>query len=223
MIYIIFWPFAADPYPRQINKVNKSIGESTEATLGTGTNKQSIEVPNGTISNGTSRSEGGKLTDDAAKNSFISVFLSHLERNSEAIDDILNKSDHNLPKALDGAYSSNHSQIASKQVEPRANGNHSKLVSTSIHTERRSDGGSLSVAPTGHVSNVSPLANSQGPLVHSECRQYLLPRQPHAGISKICARVSCPENCRSCNHVGNSNQTAHGETGAPCRYDKMVS
>ncbi|KAM0862463.1 hypothetical protein ACQ4PT_045233 [Festuca glaucescens] len=203
--------------PRQTIKVNKSIGEHTKLPLGTGINKQSIEV-----ATGISRFEGGKLTDDATKNSFISVFLSHLERNSEAIDDILNNSEHNLHKALDGACSSNHSKIASRQVEPRVNGNNSKLASTSIHTKRSSDGGSLSRAPSGYVSNVSPLANSQGPLVHSDCGSYELPRQPNAGISKICAGVLCPTNCGSCNHMGISHQTAHVETGAPCLHDKLA-
>ncbi|KAM0897915.1 hypothetical protein ACQ4PT_022246 [Festuca glaucescens] len=203
--------------PRQTIKVNKSIGEHTKLPLGTGINKQSIEV-----ATGISRFEGGKLTDDATKNSFISVFLSHLERNSEAIDDILNNSEHNLHKALDGACSSNHSKIASRQVEPRVNGNNSKLASTSIHTKRSSDGGSLSRAPSGYVSNVSPLANSQGPLVHSDCGSYELPRQPNAGISKICAGVLCPTNCGSCNHVGISHQIAHVETGAPCLHDKLA-
>ncbi|CAM0953007.1 unnamed protein product [Alopecurus aequalis] len=205
-----------NPFPRQTIKVNKSIGEHTEPPLGTGTNKQSIKVANGI--NG---SEGGKLADDSTKNPFISLFLSHLERNSEAIDSILNSSEHNLPKASDGAYSSSHSKIASRQFEPRANDNHSKLASTSIHAERRSDGRSFSMKPSGYVSNVSPLADSQEPLVHSDCQLNLLPRQSNAGICKFSARVSCPENCRSCNHVGISNQIAHAETGAPCRCDKM--
>uniref|UniRef100_A0ACD5XVK8 Uncharacterized protein n=1 Tax=Avena sativa TaxID=4498 RepID=A0ACD5XVK8_AVESA len=206
-----------NPRPRQPIKVNKSIGGHNEPPLGTGTNKQSIKV-----ANGINRSEGGKLTDDAAKNSFISIFLSHLERNSEAIDNILNSSEHNLPKASDGAYSPNHSKIASSQVETRANDDHSKLASTSIHAKRRSDGGSLSMAPSGYVSNISPLANSHGPLVHSDCRSYLLPRQPNAGISKVCAGVSCPAYCRSCNHVGISHQIAHAETGESCLHDKMA-
>lgn len=207
-----------NPCPRQTTKVNKSIGEHTEPPLGTRTKKQSIEV-----ANGINRSEGDELTDDRAKGSFISLFLSHLERNSEAINDILKSNEHNRPKALDGAYSSNHSKIASGQVDLKANEKHSKLASTIIHTKRRSDGSSLSVAPSGHVSKVVPLANSQGPLIHSDCRSHFLPRQPNAGISQICARVSCPANCRSCNHISEiSHEVEYAETGAPCLYDKMA-
>ncbi|VAI21003.1 unnamed protein product [Triticum turgidum subsp. durum] len=166
--------------PRQTVKVSKNMGEHNEPPVGRGTSEQS----NG-VANAINRSEGGKVTDAAAKNSFISIFLSHLERNSEAIDDILKSSEHSLPKGLDGAYSSYHSKIASSQVEPRANDNRSKLASTSIHTERISDDRALSVALSGS-SKVVPLANSQNSLIHSDCRSHLLPRQPNAGSSKVC-------------------------------------
>ncbi|XP_044984447.1 uncharacterized protein LOC123451943 isoform X3 [Hordeum vulgare subsp. vulgare] len=166
--------------PRQTVKVSKNIGEHTEPPFGRGTSEQS----NG-VANAINRSEGGKVTDDAAKNSFISIFLSHLERNSEAIDDILKSSEHSLPKGLDGAYSSYLSKIASRQVEPRANENYSKLASTSIHTNRISDDRALSVALTGS-SEVAPLANNQDALIHSDCRPHLLHRQTNAGGSKVC-------------------------------------
>uniref|UniRef100_M8BXS4 Histone-lysine N-methyltransferase n=1 Tax=Aegilops tauschii TaxID=37682 RepID=M8BXS4_AEGTA len=166
--------------PRQTVKVSKNIGEHYEPPIGRGTSEQS----NG-VASAINRSEGGKVTDAAAKNSFISIFLSHLERNSEAIDDILKSSEHSLPKGLDGAYSSYHSKFASRQVEPRANDNRSKLASTSIHTERISDDRALSVALSGS-SKVVPLANSQNSLIHSDCRSHLLPRQPNAGSSKVC-------------------------------------
>ncbi|VAI35841.1 unnamed protein product [Triticum turgidum subsp. durum] len=166
--------------PRQTVKVSKNIGEHNGPPVGRGTSEQS----NG-VANAINRSEGGKVTDAAAKNSFISIFLSHLERNSEAIDDILKSSEHSLPRGLDGAYSSYHSKIASRQVEPRANDNPSKLASTSIHTERISDDRALSVALSGS-SKVVPLANSQNSLIHSDCRSHLLPRQPNAGSSKVC-------------------------------------
>lgn len=214
-------PFGADPCPKQTSKVNKSIEEHTEPPFGTRNKKQSLEVVNGI-----NRSEGDELTDDAAKNSFISLFLSHLERNStsESIDDILNSNEHYLPKALDVACSSDHSKIASRQVEPRANNNNSKLAPTIIHTKRRSDDRSLAVPSSGYIAQDVPQTNSQEPLIHGDWLSHLLPSQPNAAIAKICAGVSCPANCRSCNHVADkSHQAAHAETGVPFLYDKMVS
>jgi hypothetical protein len=172
-------------------------------------------------------SEGDELTDDTSKNSFISLFLSHLERNNtpEPIDDILNSNEHYLPKALDVACGSDHPESATRQIETRAaNDNHSKLTSAIDHMKRRSEGISLSAASSGYNPQDASHPKSQEHLIHGDSLSHLLPSQPNTGISKISARVSCHANCMSCTHVGNkSHQVAHGEIGIPCFYDKMVS
>ncbi|KAM3259735.1 hypothetical protein ACQJBY_051173 [Aegilops geniculata] len=204
--------------PRQTVKVSKNIGEHNEPPVGRGTSEQS----NG-VANAINRSEGGKVTDAAAKNSFISIFLSHLERNSEAIDDILKSSEHSLPKGLDGSYSSYHSKFASRQVEPRANDNRSKLASTSIHTERISDDRALSVALSGS-SKVVPLANSQNSLIHSDCRSHLLPRQPNAGSSKVCDGAYSSYHSKSANRqVEPRANDNHSNLVSTSIHTKMIS
>ncbi|XP_066160315.1 uncharacterized protein [Oryza sativa Japonica Group] len=208
----------ADAYPKQTTKANKTI-ENIEPSFGTGNRKRSLDV-----SNGTSHSELNEITDDAAKNSFISLFLSHLERNStsESIDDVLNSNEHYLLKAPDVAYSSDRLKTASTQVETRANDNQLKLAPAIIHTKRISDSRSLPVpvASKGYVHQDVLHANSQEPLINGDCLPHLLPSQPNAGISKICAEVSSPVNCRCCNHVADKSHLAHSETGAPCFYDR---
>ncbi|XP_062199450.1 uncharacterized protein LOC133901928 isoform X2 [Phragmites australis] len=209
-----------NPCPKQATKVNKGVAEHNEAPIGTGNKKQSLE-----FANGTKRSEGDELTDDASTNSFISLFLSHLERNNtpEPVDDILNSNAHYLPKALDVACSIDHSKVASRQIEKRANDNHSKLAPTIVQMKRRSDGISLSMASSGYNHQDVPHANSQESLIHGDCLSHMLPSQPNAGISKFCARGSCPANCMSCTHAGDkSHQVAPAEIGVPCFYDKMA-
>ncbi|EEC85039.1 hypothetical protein OsI_32352 [Oryza sativa Indica Group] len=183
----------ADAYPKQTTKANKTI-ENIEPSFGTGNRKRSLDV-----SNGTSHSELNEITDDAAKNSFISLFLSHLERNStsESIDDVLNSNEHYLLKAPDVAYSSDRLKTASTQVETRANDNQLKLAPAIIHTKRISDSRSLPVpvASKGYVHQDVLHANSQEPSINGDCLPHLLPSQPNAGISKICAEVSSPVNC----------------------------
>ncbi|XP_044390126.1 uncharacterized protein [Triticum aestivum] len=204
--------------PRQTVKVSKNIGEHNGPPVGRGTSEQS----NG-VANAINRSEGGKVTDASAKNSFISIFLSHLERNSEAIDDILKSSEHSLPRGLDGAYSSYHSKIASRQVEPRANDNPSKLASTSIHTERISYDRALSVALSGS-SKVVPLANSQNSLIHSDCRSHLLPRQPNAGSSKVCDGAYSSYYSKSANRqVEPRANDNHSNSVSTSIHTKMIS
>ncbi|PUZ71914.1 hypothetical protein GQ55_2G351500 [Panicum hallii var. hallii] len=207
-----------NPYPKQATKINSNLAEHNEASISTGNKKQPLEV-----ANGTKHSEGGERTDDTSKNSFISLFLSHLERNStpEPIDDILNSNEHYHPKNPDVACGSDHPKIASRQIETRVNDYHPKLPPTIIHMNRRSEGISLSGAYSGDNPQDTFHANSQEHLIHGDCPPRLLPNQPNAGISKNCARVSCPANCMSCTHVANkSHQVAHGEIGVPF-YDKM--
>ncbi|XP_062193896.1 uncharacterized protein LOC133897258 [Phragmites australis] len=209
-----------NPCPKQAAKVTKSIAEHNEPPIGTGDKKQSLEV-----ASGTKYSECDGLTDDASKNSFISLFLSHLERNSthEPIDDILNNNEHYLSKALDVACSSDHSKNASRQIKTRANDNLSKLPLDIIHMKRRSEGISLSAASSGYNPQDAPHANSLEPLIRGDCLSHSLPSQPNAGISKICARVSYPASCMSYSHAGDeSHQVAHAEIGVPCFYDKMA-
>ncbi|WVZ65826.1 hypothetical protein U9M48_015128 [Paspalum notatum var. saurae] len=209
-----------DPCPKQATKVNKSLAEHNEPSISTGNKKQPLEA-----ANGTKHSEGDEPTDDASKNSFISLFLSHLERNSapEPIDDILNSNEHYFPKALDVACGSDHPKIASRQIETRVNDNHSWLAPSIIHMERRLEDISLSAASGGYNTQDASHANSLEHLFHGDYPSHLLPSQHNVGSSKVCARVSCPANCMSCSHVGNkSNQIAHGETGVHCFYDKMA-
>uniref|UniRef100_A0A0D3H9X4 Histone-lysine N-methyltransferase n=1 Tax=Oryza barthii TaxID=65489 RepID=A0A0D3H9X4_9ORYZ len=203
-------------YPKQTTKANKTI-ENIEPSFGN--RKRSLDV-----SNGTSHSELNEITDDAANNSFISLFLSHLERNStsESIDDVLNSNEHYLLKAPDVAYSSDRLKTASTQVETRANDNQLKLAPTITHTKRISDSRSLPVpvASKGYVHQDVLHANSQEPSIKGDCLPHLLPSQPNTGISKICAEVSSPVNCRCCDHVADKSHLAHSETGAPCFYDR---
>ncbi|ONM23440.1 Histone-lysine N-methyltransferase ATX4 [Zea mays] len=214
-------PINQNPSPKQATKISKSLSEHNEPSISTGNKKQPLEVVNGM-----KRSEGDELTDDTSKNSFISLFLSHLERNNtpEPIDDILNSNEHYLPKALDVACGSDHPESATRQIETRVpNDKHSKLASAIVHTKRRSEGISLSVASSGYNPQDASHANSQEHLIHGDSLSHLLPSQPNTGISKISARVSCHANCMSCIHVGNkSHQVAHGEIGVPCFYDKMA-
>ncbi|KAJ1290773.1 hypothetical protein BS78_02G269600 [Paspalum vaginatum] len=208
-----------NPCPKQATKVNNSLAEHNEPSISTGNKKQPLEA-----ANGTKHSEGDEPTDDTSKNSFISLFLSHLERNSapEPIDDILNSNEHYFPKALDVACGSDHPKIASRQIETRVNDNHSWLAPPIIHMERRLEDISLSAASNGYNTQDASHANSLEHLFHGDYPSHLLPSQPNVGTSKVCARVSCPANCMSCSHVGNkSNQIAHGETGVRCFYDKM--
>ncbi|XP_066397696.1 uncharacterized protein [Miscanthus floridulus] len=214
-------PINQNPCPKQATKINKSLSEHNEPSISTGNKKQPLEVVNGT-----KHSEGDELMDDTSKNSFISLFLSHLERNNtpEPIDDILNSNEHYLPKALDVACGSDHPESATRQIETRAaNDNHSKLTSAIDHMKRRSEGISLSVACSGYNPQDASHPKSQEHLIHGDSLSHLLPSQPNTGISKISARVSCHANCMSCTHVGNkSHQVAHGEIGIPCFYDKMA-
>ncbi|TKW34586.1 hypothetical protein SEVIR_2G315100v4 [Setaria viridis] len=209
-----------NPCPKQATKVNNNLAEPEHngPSISTG-NKQPLLV-----TNGTKHSEVGELTDDTSKNSFISLFLSHLERNStpEPIDDILNSNEHYHPKALDVACGSDHPKNASRHIETRVNDNHPKLAPTIIHMKRRSEGISLSASYSGYNPQDASHGNSQEHLIHGDCPSHLLPNQPNAGISN-CARVSCPANCMCCTHMGNkSHQVAHGEIGVPCFYDKMA-
>ncbi|KAF0905733.1 hypothetical protein E2562_008807 [Oryza meyeriana var. granulata] len=208
----------ADAYPKQTTKANKTM-ENIEPSFGTGNRKRSLEV-----ANGTSHSELNEITDDGAKNSFISLFLSHLERSStsESFDDVLNSTEHYLLKAPDVAYSSDHLKTASTQVETRVNDNQSKLAPTIVHTKRISDGRSLPVASKGYVHQDVLDANSQEPSINGDCLPHLLPSQPNAGISKICSGVPSPANCRCCNHVANKSHLTHADTGAPCFYDRTA-
>ncbi|CAN6218692.1 unnamed protein product [Urochloa humidicola] len=209
-----------NPCPKQATKINTNVAEKNEPSISTGNKKQLFEV-----ANATKHSEGGEVTDDTSKNSFISLFLSHLERNStpEPIDDILNSNEHYHPKALDVACGSDHPKITSRQIETRINDNHPKLAPTIIDMKRSSEGVSLSAAYSGYNAQDASHANSQEILIHGDCPSHLLPNQPNAGISKNYARVSCPANCMNCTHMGNnSHQVAHGETGVPCFYDKMT-
>ncbi|KAG2636742.1 hypothetical protein PVAP13_2NG470100 [Panicum virgatum] len=208
-----------NPYPKQATKINNNLAEHNETSISTGNKKQPLEV-----ANGTKHSEGGERTDDTSKNSFISLFLSHLERNStpEPIDDILNSNEHYHSKAPDVACGSDHPKIASRQIDTRVNDYHPKLSPTIFHMSRRSEGISLSGAYSGDNPQDASHANSQEHLIHGDCPSHLLPNQPNAGISKNCARDSCPANCMSCTHVGNkSHQVSHGDIGVPCFYDKM--
>uniref|UniRef100_A0A0E0M4E6 Histone-lysine N-methyltransferase n=1 Tax=Oryza punctata TaxID=4537 RepID=A0A0E0M4E6_ORYPU len=185
-------------YPKQTTKANKTI-ENIEPSFGTGNRKRSLEV-----SNGTSHSELNEITDDAAKNSFISLFLSHLERNStsESIDDVLNSNEHYLLKAPDVAYSSDRLKTASTQVETRANDNQLKLAPTIIHTKRILDSRSLPV----------PVA-SKG-FVHQDVL--------HANINPMLESPKFVQKflLQCCNHVADKPHLAHSETGAPCFYDR---
>lgn len=197
------------------------MAQHNEPSISTGCKKQPLET-----ANGTKHSEGGELTEDTSKNSFISLFLSHLERNTtpEPIDDILNSNEHYHRKALDVACGSDHSNITSRQIETRVNDNHPKLASASFDMKGRSEGISHSAAYSGYNPQDPSHAYGQDHLVHGVCPSHLVPNQSNTGILKSCARVSCPTNCMSCTHVGNkSHQIAHGETGVPCFYDKMVS
>ncbi|RLN32810.1 uncharacterized protein C2845_PM03G05990 [Panicum miliaceum] len=207
-----------NPYPKQATKINNNLAEHIEASISTGNKKQPLEV-----ANGTKHSEGGERTDDTSKNSFIALFLSHLERNSTPgpIDDILNSNEHYHPKTPDVACGSDHPKIASRQIETRVDDYHLKLPPTIIHMNRRSEGISLLGAYSGDNPQDVSHALSQEHLIHGDCPSHLLPNQPNAGISKNCARVSCPANCMSCTHVGNkSHHVAHGEIGVSF-YDKM--
>ncbi|KAL6844941.1 hypothetical protein ACP4OV_025600 [Aristida adscensionis] len=210
-----------NPCPKQVTKVNKSITEHIEPPIGTGNKKQPIEVVNFR-----KHSEGEELTDDASKNSFISLFLSHLERNSttEPGDDILNNNEHYLPKALDAACSSDHSKLASRQIDTRAaSDNHSKLAPAIIHMKRTSEGISLPAASSGYNTQDVPHANCHEPLVHGDSLSHLLPSQSNIEVSKLCTKMSYPSNCVSCSCMGNkSHQVAHAEIGFPYSYDKMV-
>uniref|UniRef100_A0A0E0EUT3 Histone-lysine N-methyltransferase n=1 Tax=Oryza meridionalis TaxID=40149 RepID=A0A0E0EUT3_9ORYZ len=185
-------------YPKQTTKANKTI-ENIEPSFGN--RKRSLEV-----SNGTSHSELNEITDDAAKNSFISLFLSHLERNStsESIDDVLNSNEHYLLKAPDVAYSSDRLKTVSTQVETRANDNQLKLAPTIIHTKRISDSRSLPVpvASKGYVHQDVLHANINLTLESPKFVQKFL--------------LQC------CNHVADKPHLAHSETGAPCFYDRMA-
>ncbi|XP_040383333.1 uncharacterized protein LOC102721579 isoform X2 [Oryza brachyantha] len=205
-------------YPKQTTNANKTI-ESIDPSFSTGNRKRPLEV-----ANGTSHSELNEVTVDTAKNSFISLFLSHLERNStsESIDDVLNSNEHYLLKAPDVAYSSDHLKAASTQVETRANDNQLKLTPAIIHTKRISNGRSLPVASKGYVHQDVLHGNSQEPSLNGDCLPQLLPSQPNAGISKICTEVSSPVNCRCCNHVADKSHLAHAETRAPCLYDRTA-
>ncbi|KAG8057737.1 hypothetical protein GUJ93_ZPchr0002g24613 [Zizania palustris] len=205
-------------YPKQTTKTNKTV-ETIEPPLGTGNWKRSLEV-----ANGISHSEHDELTDDAAKNSLISLFLSHLERNStsESIDDILNSNEHYLLKAPDVVYSSDHSKFANRQVGTRANNNQSKLPPAIIHTKRISDGRSLPVASNGYVPQDVLHANSQEPSINGDFLSHLLPSQPNAGISKISTGVPSAANCRCCNRVTDKSHLAHAETKGPCFYDRTA-
>ncbi|KAL6601411.1 hypothetical protein ACP70R_044631 [Stipagrostis hirtigluma subsp. patula] len=208
-----------NPCPKQTTKVNKGITKQNEPTIGTGNKKQSLDV-----ANGRKYSEGDELKDDASKNSFITLFLSHLERNStpEPIDDILNGNEHYLPKALDVGCSSDHSKIASRQIDARTNDNYSKLDPSIIHMKERSEGISLSAASNGYNNQDLLHANSQEPLTHGNYSSHLLPSQPSDGISKICMR-GCPAHCRSCSRISNeSHQVSHAETGFRYFYDKTA-
>ena len=131
------WSCGTDPYPKQATKINNNLAEHNETSISTGNKKQPLEV-----ANGTKHSEGGERTDDTSKNSFISLFLSHLERNStpEPIDDILNSNEHYHSKAPDVACGSDHPKIASRQIDTRVNDYHPKLSPTIIHMSRRSEG-----------------------------------------------------------------------------------
>ncbi|KAF8759291.1 hypothetical protein HU200_010329 [Digitaria exilis] len=209
----------SDPCPKQATKINSDLAQHNEPFISTGRKKQPPET-----ANETKYSEGGELTDDTSKNSFISLFLSHLERNStpEPIDDILNSNEHYHHKALDVACGSDHSNVTSRQIETRVNDNHPKLAPASFHMEGRSEGISYSAAYSGCDPQDPSHAYGQDHLIHGVCQSHLVPNQPNTGILKSCARVSCPTNCMSCTHVGNkSHQIAHGETGVPCFYDKM--
>ncbi|CAL5082799.1 unnamed protein product [Urochloa decumbens] len=208
-----------NPCPKQAIKINNIVAENNEPSISAGNKKQPPEV-----ANATKHSEGGEVTDDTSKNSFISLFLSHLERNStpEPVDDILNSNEHYHPNALNVACGSDHAKITSRQIETRINDNHSKLTPTITDMKRRSEGVSLSVAYSGYNPQDVSHANSQENLIHGDYPSHLLPNQPNAGISKSCARVSCPANCMNCTHMGKSHQVTLGEIGVPCFYDKMA-
>lgn len=213
------WSFAADPCPKQTTKVSRSIANNDELPFFNGNQEQSHEV-----AYSTKHSESAILTDGTPNNSFISLFLSHLERNSapEPIDDILNSNEHCVPKALDGAYSSDRPKIASEQTGSKYNDNNSKLRPSVIHTKGRPESISLSAASSGYNHQELPNANSQEPLIYGDCRSHLVPSQPDTGISKIC-EVSCPTSCRCCTHLGdNSHQMKHAEIGVPNFCDIMV-
>uniref|UniRef100_A0A0D9XGM5 Histone-lysine N-methyltransferase n=1 Tax=Leersia perrieri TaxID=77586 RepID=A0A0D9XGM5_9ORYZ len=203
--------------PNAYQKQTTKAIENIEPSFGTGDRKRPLEV-----ANGISHSGLDEITDDTAKNSFISLFLSHLERNStsESIDDVLNSNEHYLLKAPDVAYISDDLKDASTQVERRANDNQLKLAPTIIHTKRISDGRSLPVVSKGYVHQDILHANSQDSSINGDCPTHLLPSQPNAGFSKICAGVPSPVKCRCCNYVADKFYLTRAETGAPCFHDR---